>query len=55
MSQQGVDLSKKINKMKKKWFDFHRQILGIFLETKVVQKFKFSKNDNNKKPSNVLN
>ena len=54
MSQQGVDLSKKINKMKKKWFDFHRQILGIFLETKVVQKFKFSKNDNNKKTYSKL-
>ena len=38
------------------WFDFHtdRQKLDTILENKVVQKLKFSKNDNNKKPSSKL-
>ena len=31
-----------------------RQKLGTILENKVVQKFKFSKNDNNKKPFSEL-
>ena len=31
-----------------------RQKLGTILENKVVQKLKFSKNDNNKKPSSKL-
>ena len=31
-----------------------RQQLGFILENKVVQKLKFSKNDNNKKPSSKL-
>ena len=31
-----------------------RQKLGTILESKVVQKLKFSKNDNNKKPSSKL-
>ena len=30
-----------------------RQKLGTILENKVVQKLKFSKNDNNKKPSKL--
>ena len=58
MSQQGLHFSKK----KKKYFfdliftDVHtdRQKLGIILENKVVQKLKFSKNNNNKKPSSKL-
>ena len=60
MSQQGVDFSKKISK--KKYFfdltflDVHTdcQKLGTILENKVVQKLKFSKNDNNKQPSSKL-
>jgi hypothetical protein len=37
------------------FIDFHtdRQNLGTILENKVVQKLKFSKNDNNKKPSST--
>ena len=31
-----------------------RQKLGTILENKMVQKLKFSKNDNNKKPSSKL-
>ena len=31
-----------------------RQKLGTILENKVVQKLKFSKNDNNKKPSSRM-
>ena len=36
--------------------DVHKdhQKLGTILENKVVQKLKFSKNDNNKKPSSKL-
>ena len=49
MSQQGVDLRKKISKMK-----MDRQKLGTILANKVVQKLKLSKNDNNKKPSSKL-
>ena len=57
MSQQGVDFSKKLVKYKQlfglTFTDVHsdRQKLGIILENKVVQELKFSKNDNNKKPS----
>ena len=48
-SQQGVDFSKKISKIKIIfWFDFHR-CLGTILENKVVQKLKFSINEKNKK------
>ena len=60
MSQQGVDFSKTIIKIKMIfWFEFHRhshgrQKLGTILENKVIQKLKFSKNDNNKKPSSKL-
>jgi hypothetical protein len=60
VSQQGVDFSKKISKIKiifdLTFTDVHtdRQKLGIILENKVVQKLKFSKNDNNKKPSSKL-
>jgi hypothetical protein len=53
-------LSKKISKIKI-FFDFsftdvHSdcQKLGTILENKVVQKLKFSKNGNNKKPSSKL-
>ena len=60
MSQQGVDFSKKISKVKI-FFDLtftdvytDRQKLGTILENKVVQKSKFSKNDNNKKSSSKL-
>ena len=49
MSQQGVDLRKKISKMK-----MDRQKLGTILENKVVQKLKLSKIGNNKKPSSKL-
>ena len=50
MSQQEVDFSKKINKIKKIdliFTDVHtdRQKLGNILVNKVVQKLKFSKND----------
>ena len=60
MSQQGVDFSKKISKIEKKKYltftDVHtdRQKLGTILENKVVQKLKFSENDNNNKPSYQL-
>ena len=57
MSQHGVDFSKKISKIKIiLWFDFHtdRQKLSTILENKVVQKLKFSKNDNNEKPFSKL-
>ena len=60
MSKQGVDFSKKISKKKKKidltFPDVHtdRQKLDTILENKMVQKLKFSKNDNNKKPSSKL-
>ena len=61
MSQQGVDFSKKKSEKEKLFFyltftDVHtdRQKLGTILENKVVQKFKFSKNDNNKKSSSKL-
>ena len=57
MIQQGGDFSKKISKMKKEFsFEFNRdrQKLGTILENKVVQKLKFSKNDNNKNPSSKL-
>ena len=47
MSQQGVGFSKNINKRKKK----DRQKLGPILENIVVQKLKFLKNVNNKKPA----
>ena len=60
MSQQGVDFSKKISEIKT-FFDqtftdvqTDPQKLGTILENKVVQKLKFSKNDNNKKPSSKL-
>ena len=51
MSQQGVDFSKKINKI-----DVHTdsQKLGTILENEIVPKLKFSKNDNNKIPSSKL-
>ena len=60
MSQQGVDLAKK--SVEWKWFfdltftNVHRdsQKLGTILENKGVQKLKFSKNENNKKPSSKL-
>jgi hypothetical protein len=50
VSQQEVDFSKKINKIKKIdliFTDVHtdRQKLGNILVNKVVQKLKFSKND----------
>ena len=60
VSQQGVDFSKRIIKIKIIfWFDFHRcshgpSKIGHHLENKVVQKLKFSKNDKNKKPSSKL-
>ena len=60
VSQQGVDFSKKIRKIKVvfdlTFTDVHtdRQKLGTILENKVVQKLKFSKNDKNKKPSSKL-
>ena len=61
MSQQGLDFSKKISKMKIFFFhltftDVHTdcQKLGTILENKVVQKLKCPKNDNNKKPSSKL-
>ena len=60
MSQQGVDFSQKISKKKKKidlnFTDVHtdNQKLGTILKNKVVQKLKFSKNGNNKKPSSKL-
>ena len=60
MSQQGVDFSKKISEIKtffdQTFTDVHTdpQKLGTILENKVVQKLKFSKNDNNKKPSSKL-
>ena len=56
--QQGVDFSKKSVKWKKKFDltfpDVHmdRKKLGTILENRVVQKLKFSKNDNKK---NLLN
>ena len=48
VSQQGVDFSKKVSKIIF-FFIWLLQMLGTILENKVVQKFKFSKNDNNKK------
>ena len=57
MSQQGVDFSKTISRIKY-FFDLtfrdvqtDYQKLGTIVGIKVVQKLKFSKNDNNKKPS----
>ena len=61
MSQQGVDFSKKISKMKTIFrlifTDVYTncQKLGTILENKVVQKLKFSKNDNNKKQQIFFN
>ena len=54
MSQQGVDISKKIIDLT--FTDVHtdRQKLGTILENKMVQKLKLSKNGNNKKPSYKL-
>ena len=53
VSQEELGFSKKISKTKIDWTftDFHMdcQKLGTILENKVVQKLKFSKNDNNKK------
>jgi hypothetical protein len=57
LSQQGVDFSKK--SLKEKYLldltstDVHNdhQKLGTILENKVVQKLKFSKNDDNNKSS----
>ena len=58
MSQQGVDFSKQNQQFffDSTFRDVHtdRQKLGTFLENKVVQKLKFSKNDSNKKPSPKL-
>ena len=61
MSQQGVDFSKKISKMRIIFYmtftDVHMDLqkLDTILENKeVVQKLKFSKNDNNKKPFSKL-
>ena len=60
MSQQGVGFSKKISKIyfffDLTFTDVHtdRQELGTILENKVVQKLKFSKNDNNKKTYSKL-
>ena len=60
MSQQGLGFGKKISKIKifiyLTFTDVYtdRQKLGTILETKVVQKLKFSKNNNNKKPSSKL-
>ena len=60
MSQQGLDFSKKISK-RKIFFDLtftdvhsNRQKSGTISENSVVQKLKFSKNVNNKKPSSKL-
>ena len=59
MSRQGADFSK--NKNKKIFFDLtftdvhtDSQKLGTILENKVVQKCKFSKSNNIKKPSPKL-
>ena len=57
VSQQGVDFSKRIIKIKIIfWFDFHRcshgpSKIGLHFRK---QKLKFSKNDKNKKPSSKL-
>ena len=60
VSQQGVDLSKKISKMKiffdLTFTDVHidGQKLGPIVENKVLQKLKVLKNVNNKKPAPKL-
>ena len=60
MSQQGVDFCKIISKKNIFFYftftDVHsdRQKLGPILESKVVQKLKFLKNVNNKKPAPKL-
>jgi hypothetical protein len=56
VSQQGLDFSKKISKMKICFWFVHtdRQKLGTILENNAVQKLKFSKNDNFKKHSSKL-
>lgn len=60
VSQKGLPFCKKISKKNNfliwLWQMFIRTVkkLGTILENKVVQKLKFSKNDNNKKPSSKL-